>query len=367
MKLSASLVLCLLFTTLSCHIPARHTTPPADRFQVIAYYASDGSDLQRYRFEQITQVIYSFCHLKGNQMAVDNAADSLAITRLVALKQTHPKLKVILSLGGWCGCKSCSNVFADPAARAEFSASVLQLMQHYHTDGIDLDWEYPAISGCPGHPFAEADRHNFTLLIQSLRQVLGRRYELSFAAGGFPEFFDHAVEWDAVMPLLNRVNLMSYDIVNGFSTSTGHHTSLFSTPEQPISLDFGVKRLISLGVPRSKIVIGAAFYARTWEQVADQKHGLYQSGAFKSYVPYRNMEQLSPANGFVHYRDSLAQAPYAYSAAQKVFATFDDPISLARKTKYARSEKLGGIMFWELSSDTDDGVLLKAIDGAGRE
>lgn len=156
----------------------------------------------------------------NNRMTVDNTSDSLAITRLVAQKQIHPQLKVILSLGGWCGCKTCSNVFADGSPRGIFrigAATDATLPHGWNRPGLGIS----AISGCPGHPFAEVDRHNFTLLIRSLRQVLGRRYELSFAAGGFPEFFDHAVEWDAVMPLLNRVNLMSYDIVNGFSTRTG--------------------------------------------------------------------------------------------------------------------------------------------------
>jgi chitinase len=355
------LLFCFIIAGISCHPAARLTTTPSN-FQVIAYYHGNAGDLQRYKFGQLTHVIFSFCHLKGNRMAVDNSTDSIAITRLVALKQQHPQLKIQLSLGGWCGCKSCSTVFSDPEGRKEFAESVRQLMQTYHTDGIDLDWEYPAIEGCPGHPFITADRHNFTLLITSLRQSLGNRYELSFAAGGFPDFFDHAVEWDQIMPLLDRVNLMSYDMVNGFSTVTGHHTGLYSTDQQPVSLDAGVKHLVRLGVPRAKIVIGAAFYARTWENVADTNHGLYQSGKFKSYVPFsRFSSQLTASEGFVFYRDPVAQAPYAYSAAGKTFATFDDAASLARKTQYARDEKLGGIMFWELSSDSDDGALLNAI------
>jgi chitinase len=361
-KFIGYLLLCLLITGQSCH-PGSRLSAAKNDFQVIAYYHGNAGDPQRYKFEQLTGIIFSFCHLKGNKMTVDNASDSIAITRLVALKQRFPKLKVQLSLGGWCGCQSCSTIFNDPAGRAEFAESVRGLMQTYHTDGIDLDWEYPAIEGCPGHPFAGTDRHNFTMLIQELRRVLGSRYELSFAAGGFPDFFDHAVEWDQIMPLLDWVNLMSYDMVNGFSTVTGHHTGLFSTSEQPISLDAGVKHLIRLGVPRAKIVIGAAFYGRTWEQVADVNHGLYQSGKFKNYVPYSGFStQLSPVDGWVFYRDPVAQAPYAYSPTLKQFATFDDPTSLTRKTRYAREEKLGGIMFWELSSDSNDGALLKALN-----
>ncbi|MBL7828353.1 MAG: glycoside hydrolase, partial [Saprospiraceae bacterium] len=116
---------------------------------MIAYYSGDGKDLDKYRFDQLTQVIYSFCHLKGNKLAVDNSDDSLAIRNLVALKKQFPTLKVLLSLGGWCGCEHCSTVFSSAGGRAEFSESVLALMKTYQTDGLDLDWEYPAISGCP--------------------------------------------------------------------------------------------------------------------------------------------------------------------------------------------------------------------------
>src|SRR5690349_22776137 len=72
--------------------------------------------------------------------------------------------------------------------------------------------------------------HNFTLLIQALRTTLGDKYEISFAAGGFTKFLTQSIEWNAVMPFVDRVNLMTYDLINGYSTVTGHHTPLYSTP-----------------------------------------------------------------------------------------------------------------------------------------
>ena len=44
-------------------------------------------------------------------------------------------------------------------------------------------------------------------------------------------------------------------------------------------------------------------------------------------------------------------APYRYNASQQLFATFDDTRSIRAKTKFIRSKKLGGIMFWELGQD----------------
>lgn len=332
------------------------------KVDVIAYYAGNGSDLDLYRFEQLDQVIFSFCHLRGNELTIDDATDTLTIQKLVALKKSHPKLKILLSLGGWGGCAPCSEVFSTAVGRTAFVRSVDKLLRDFQVDGIDLDWEYPGIEGHPGHLFQRADKANFTALVRELRQVLGEKAEISFAAGGFDAFFEGSVEWDLVMPLVNRVNIMSYDLVNGYSTVTGHHTPLYSSPGQQLSADYAIKCLEKLGVPRKKMVLGAAFYARVWENVPNQNQGLYQSGKFKSFVPYqRFLSTITEAEGYQFYRDSIAQAPYAYNPFKQLFATFDDRESVRQKALYAQKEQLGGIMFWQLVGDTRENGLLEAI------
>ncbi|HXL56996.1 MAG TPA: glycosyl hydrolase family 18 protein, partial [Chitinophagaceae bacterium] len=64
-----------------------------------------------------------------------------------------------------------------------------------------------------GHVYTPDDKHNFTLLIQILRQTLANKYEISFAAGGFTKYLTESIEWNAVMPLADRVNIMSYDLI----------------------------------------------------------------------------------------------------------------------------------------------------------
>ena len=333
---------------------AGRPSPPAapPQVAVIAYYAGDATGFQRYPTDKLTHIIYSFLHLKGTALAFDNPRSEATVAALVALRAQNPRLKVMLSLGGWTGCETCSQTFSTEPGRTEFAASVKQLLLATHTDGLDLDWEYPAIAGPPGHRYAPEDRHNFTLLVQALRAALGPGYELSFAAGGSPNYLRHSVEWAAVMPLVNRVNLMSYDLVSGYSTTTGHHTPLYATPQQQVSTDYGVRYLDSVGVDPGKIVIGAAFYARVFGGVAAAENGLYQAGKFKKAFNYKDFgDSLSVAAGFTTYWDAVAQAPYAYNAQRQEFATFDNKKSIALKTKYVRDKKLGGIMFWELTGD----------------
>ena len=122
----------------------------------------------------------------------------------------------------------------------------------------------------------ELDRDNFTDLIRLLRKYMKKNDVLSFAAGGFDRFIDNSIDWDAVVPLVDNINIMSYDFVGSGSKKTGHHTSLFSTNEQNRSADFAIKYLIEKGMPSYKIIIGAGFIINLPELKGDQK--LIQKG-----------------------------------------------------------------------------------------
>lgn len=236
-------------------------------------------------------------------------------------------------------------------------------MQYFKTDGIDLDWEYPAIPGYPGHDYSPADRKNFTSLVKTLRKALGAKYEISFAAGGFDHFIDSSIEWKEVMRTADKVNVMSYDLVHGFSKVSGHHTPLYSTPQQKESGDNAVMRLIQIGVPANKIILGAAFYGRMFEVSDTSGHGLYQPAHFYHGISYsRIYDTVSAANGFVQYWDPVANAPYAFNAQRKIQVTYDDSLSITRKTQYVISKGLGGIMFWQLMDDRPGSGLLDVID-----
>jgi chitinase len=118
-----------------------------------------------------------------------------------------------------------------------------------------------------------------------------------------------------------------------------------------------------MGIPANKLVIGAAFYGRMWENVPAARNGLYQSGKFKMGVNYKNFNtELSTSKGFVSYWDDVTKAPYSYNAQQKLFVTYDDKRSMELKTKYVADYRLNGIMFWELTNDSYEDGLLNTID-----
>ena len=346
--------------------PEINPTSKRKKLEVIAYYAGDPATMDSFPVEKLTQIIFSFCHLKENRLHVSTARDSMTIRNLVQLKKRNPSLKILLSMGGWGGCYTCSSVFSTKEGRQEFAQSVKEVNKYFRTDGIDLDWEYPAIQGPPDHPFSAADKFNFTALLLELRKTLGKKMEISFAAGGFSSYLERSVEWEKVIPLVNRVNLMTYDLVHGYSTITGHHTALYSTPQQLESTDHAVSYLLSIGVPADKLVIGAAFYARVFNGVENINDGLYQPGKFRNGVSFRNFTTaFSSEKGFEYLWDSIACAPYLYNKAEKLFVTFDDSVSLERKTRYAINRKLNGIMFWQMMDDKRINGLLDVIDHSG--
>lgn len=331
--------------------------------KVIGYFSGSAQEVDNVEAKKLTHIIFSFCHLKGNKLVVDSKNDSITITKLVALKKINPQLKVMLSLGGWGGCGPCSDVFNSAKGREEFAESTLALNKLHRTDGIDLDWEYPTIEGYPQHTFRKEDKENFSALVKILRAKMGNGYELSFAAGGFKKYLDESVDWKVIMPLVDRVNLMSYDLVNGYSTVTGHHTPLFSDAKTTESTDYAVQYMVKLGVPKNKIVIGGAFYARVWENVPNENHGLYQSGKFKAGVDFKKYgKEFSKENGFEYFWDDKAKASYFYNKEKGLFATGDDKKSIGEKTKYVKDQSLQGIMFWELTSDAPKDGLLAEID-----
>ena len=332
------------------------------KMDIIAYYTGDDKLIDEFEVNKLNQIIFSFCHLKEGKLSVDSTKDSITIKKLVSLKYTNPQLKIILSLGGWGGCEPCSSEFSTAEGRLKFAKSVKEVSDYFKVDGLDLDWEYPAIEGLPGHLFQSADKPNFTELIKILRSTLGKKYELSFAAGGFQKYLDESIDWKEVALLVNHINIMSYDLVNGYSKVTGHHTPLYSTNPKEESTDKAVDYLLKQGVPSEKLIIGGAFYTRTWKNVENINNGLYQAGEHIEGVNFKNFATTyTEANGWKYFYDEKAQAPYWYNASTKTFATSDDIKSIKAKTEYAKAKKLGGIMFWELTLDSPKNGMVNAI------
>lgn len=357
-----------------------------DRLKVMAYYYTGWRNFtpEILPYDKLTHIIFSFTEVIDGEMKFPEDSLGLILNELVKQKKTHNNLKIMIACGGWAGSGGFSEMARTQQGRDRFVESVVKFIRQYKLDGLDIDWEYPGLPGI-GNPYIPEDRENFTALMCELRKGLNTISDsqvLTFASAGWQRAFDY-IELDKVMNCINYINVMSYDLAGGGDPYTSHHTNLGlvrmedikGTPAEakiiergdstkPFSTEKMVAFLMAKGVNPAQIVIGSNFSGRAWQGVPPENNGLYQlnRGAWRGRGSYaRIREGMENMNGFVRYWDPVAKAPYLYNATDSVFITYDDTMSVRLKTRYVKDLGLGGIMFWQLGSDTGKDGLVDAI------
>ncbi|MCM0647462.1 glycoside hydrolase family 18 protein [Clostridium swellfunianum] len=333
-------------------------------YKVMAYL-TDNTEWQEHDIEadKLTHINYAFAHIREG-VVVGNLQK---INILNSIKKKNPHLKTVISIGGW-SADGFSDAALNDESRKVFADSAIKFMLENNFDGIDLDWEYPCWdqAGIKARP---EDKVNFTLMLKSLREKLdllesksGNHYILSIAIGAAEEIIND-VEMNVIHKYLDFINLMTYDMRGSFTNITGHHTNLFSPTfdSNGISGDKASQKLLSLGVPKEKVILGAAFYSRIWKGVTGEGTGLNQlaESTGGTTCNYKDMlESYLKDDSFKRYWDDSSKAPYLFDGS--TFVSYDDEESLTYKANYIRYEDLGGIMFWEYSLD-NSGKLLNQI------
>ncbi|RAR44299.1 glycoside hydrolase family 18 protein [Paenibacillus sp. MDMC362] len=310
--------------------------------------------------KRLTHLNIAFAHIREDKITY---TDTNTIHEIHRLKAVNPALIVLLSVGGW-GSDGFSRAAATSAGRQSVCESAIKLLQEFPFDGIDLDWEYPCYS-IAGTTASPNDKKNFTMLLKELRETLdqyGRdetHYLLTIAAGADQYYID-GTEINDIHSYLDFIQLMTYDMRGGFQTLTGHHANLYTSTGDlfRISVDASVRLFTQAGVPREKIVIGAAFYSRKWKDVPDVNNGYLQvapsSGGYGPTYTQLAAEYFNNPS-YKRYWDDEAKAPYLFDGSS--FITYDDAESLTHKCKYIQDQGLAGIMFWEYSCDATHSLL----------
>ena len=262
----------------------------------------------------------------------------------------NPTLKIILSIGGW-GAGGFSTMAMTESGRRAFAASCLDVVEQYGLDGIDIDWEYPC-SDQAGIDADPKDRENYTFLLRALREALGPGRTLSIAAGASEDFISWT-QMAEVAQIADYVQLMTYDFRGAFSDRAGHHAALGPSRGDTTKLNARstVEMFHEAGVPYEKMVLGAAFYGRSFTVPSGKAHGLLQPAS--PGMPGPNYGELTDAyrreNGFTEYWDEDAEAAWLWNG--RVFVSFESPEAIRRKCAYVKDRGLLGIMYWEHGAD----------------
>jgi chitinase len=329
--------------------------------------------------KSLTRINYAFANIQDGRIVTGFSQDAANFKVLESLKEQNKSLTVLVSVGGWLWSGGFSDACLTAASRATFADSVMDFLRKYNLDGLDIDWEYPGMPGA-GHTFRSEDKQNFTLLLRELRSRFNaetakthKRLYLTMAAGSSDDFIAHT-EMDKAQAYLDTVNLMAYDYYEASSDDiTGNHAPLFTDPADPkkVSANTSVLAFEKAGVPAEKIVLGMPFYGRTWGDVMDQNHGLFQPGKDipNTYGSYSAIASTMLDKGYTRYWDAKSSVPFLYNAEKHIFVSYEDPESAAAKCAYVKAHHLGGVMFWDYESDPS-GTLLhairKALDGDGQ-
>ncbi|MBO9600665.1 MAG: chitinase [Cohnella sp.] len=358
--------------------------PAARSYKLIAYYPSWGlylkEPLTKQPVSRLTHINYAFANVKDGQVVLGEPdADLRNFEQLKQLKNANPKLRALISVGGWTWSGQFSDAALTSASRQKFAASAVDFMKQYGFDGVDIDWEYPVQGGLSGNKERPEDKRNFTLLLQEIRNQLdaaeksdGRGYLLTIAGGAFPGYLKN-VEIAAVAQAVDWINLMTYDFHGDWDDSSNHNAPLYADSQDPSranagnNIDAVVDQYLKSGVPAEKLVLGVPFYGRSWTSCGPANQGLYQdcdgpARKMYSFEQIKNQGWIN-ANGFVRYWNSEAKAPYLYKKTTGTFVSYEDAESIGYKTSYLKSRGLGGAMIWEITQDDDAHTLLNKLAG----
>jgi chitinase len=328
----------------------------------------------------------------GAADSVDGVADvfnqPLAgnFNQLKKLKAKYPNLKVLFSLGGWTWSKFFSNA-ALPANRAAFVSSCIDMFIKGNLpmiggepqggpgsaagvfDGIDLDWEWPSSEGNVGNVIRAEDKANFAALIQEFRTQLnaygssiGKQFLLSAFLPADSAKVDAGIA-GSIFNNLDYATVQGYDFYGAWEPSTNHQSQLFSPAANPAtnkySVDSAVNKLIAIGAPANKLVVGLPAYGRGWTGVGSANNGLYQAGSAATGTFEAGIEDydvIKNRAGTV-FRDNTNGAIWKYDGS--TWWSYDDPQLIQQKGGYVKNRGLGGLMVWSL--DGDDGSIVTAM------
>ncbi|MCF3132824.1 glycoside hydrolase family 18 protein [Streptomyces olivochromogenes] len=363
--------------------------------KVVGYFTEWGTYDRKYFVKNVetsgsaarlTHINYAFGNVTGGKCAmgdsyaatdraytaaesVDGVADTWDqplrgnFNQLLKLKKKHPGLKILWSFGGWTWSSGFGEAARNPAA---FAQSCYDLVKNSKWagvfDGIDIDWEYP--NAC-GNTCDTSGRAAFRNLIAALRAKFGGGALVTAAitadatSGGKIDAADYA----GAAQYVNWYNPMTYDYFGAWDAAgpTAPHSPLNSysgIPKAGFHTSATVAKLKGLGIPASKLLLGIGFYGRGWTGVTQAAPGGTATGpAAGTYEQgiddYKVLKAKCPATGTV--------GGTAYAKCGNNWWSYDTPATIATKTTYKNQQGLGGTFFWELSGDTANGELIKAI------
>ena len=217
-------------------------------------------------------------------------------------------VRVVVSVQGYSSeGHNFSEAAKTGAGRKHLAENMLNFIEKYNFDGIDIDWEYP---GYNTGTKTEIDRQNYTLLCKQIKDTLKARnedYIISAAIPGGP-YTTPRFDLKTLGNILDYIHIMTYDLET--SSKATHHTALYpsSNTVNQCTVHDSVNIYLNNGVPASKLCIGIAFYGKYFGA-----SDMGQPSSSHKNVTYSKIKKdyLSRLGTSVKYCfDNVSMAPY---------------------------------------------------------
>ena len=312
--------------------------------------------------DYVTHINYAFGQVNEsfNGVMIDRPNDSRATSEerlksIVELKKQKPSLKIMLSIGGWRSGRF-SEMAANETNRSAFAADCQRVVRKFGLDGIDMDWEYPG-SSAAGISSSPEDTENFTLLMRDIRKAIGKDKLLTFASAANAGY----VDFKAVEPYVDFVNIMTYDMV---TNGSAHHAALFPSEltGRGRSCEEAVNAHVDAGIPIHKLTLGMPFYGHGRDSIPasiDYRYIININGALGFFD--RTNSRIVGLGSHTEKWDEAAKVPYWVDADDKFVLSYETPKSIALKCEWLKQKGLLGAMYWHYAANDDAGTLRKAV------
>jgi chitinase len=300
-------------------------------------------------YKLYTHLCHAFVTLDGNGSIKTNAH---VPSRKLVQEAHHAGVKVLLSLGGWGWDEQFAAMTRNPGAEDRFVKAVLGLVETFDYDGIDLDWEYPdtaeEVAG-----FGRLARR-FRGALDALASAKQREMLQTIAVSSHPG----TLKWlsnELLLSTMDWVNVMTYDMAGDWTDYAGHHAPLHASPRQPgqpNSCEATIQHLLDRGMPPERLALGIPLYGRGF--AGAEPYGPAKKPAPGARQPggnYNRLVALQNEHGWKKIRDEQTKVPWLIGPDGNGVIGFDDPESVALKTRWAMSLELRGVFFWEIAAD----------------
>ncbi|XP_046962124.1 chitinase-3-like protein 1 [Vanessa cardui] len=316
-----------------------------------------------------THINIAFAQIRNNQIYLEDSQLDV-IPDIVKLKTYNPNLKVLLSVGGAGNNDGFSKMVVNHASRKVFIKSIKYMLRNYSLDGIDLDWEFPAVKVYQ-NSLRKRERQHFSQLLREIRTEYireKRNYLLTVAVAAPQIIVDAAYDVDQINMYVDYANIMTYDFhtYTKFTPFTGLNSPLYARPEEQLyfatlNINYTVQMYKDKGLDPRKIVVGIPTYGHTFALVNanNAKVGSPASGfgtlGNLGFVNYPDICMfLSKFNDTIIKQDLDAKVPFLYKESEWV--SYENADSVVAKAKYITENKLRGAMIYSLNADDYDGT-----------